>query len=332
MTIYLPKEVWIQIWSFLDFNTLHKICRTVCKTWFLDIRESGRLSGRLKIRNCELQDNELKKILSNWEKLKVLELCKVTKIDLSATHKFLNKVINPLEGEDEEILNNSLNNNTILEKTVNKIWFDPNNKSPMSCQDSIIDITLNLDNVYGNVSSHELTIFMKNLESVHIILMIEENGINERKYAPLFQSLASSPNLENLILEVSCTPDFSILGTLIRAYLPHLKSLEISDAFHGLDTSTGGATEVYFGRLNWLPGMGKLESLKISDSKLVFDAANDFQIFYKYPVTKLKRLEFLNVQLEGVETGTYPFVISSEIEVATFFINIKNMFPGKVIY
>ena len=88
MTVYLPKEVWVQIWSFLDFKTLHKICRTVCKTWFVDIRESGRLSGRLKIRNCELQDNELKKILSNWEKLKILELCKATEIDLSVTHKF----------------------------------------------------------------------------------------------------------------------------------------------------------------------------------------------------------------------------------------------------
>ena len=119
MTVYLPKEVWIQIWSFLNFETLHKICRTVCKTWFVDIRESGRLSGRLKIRNCELAEKELKKILSNWEKLKVLELCKATEIDLSVTHKFLNKVIIPLDGEDE--FQNSLNATTILEKTVNKI-------------------------------------------------------------------------------------------------------------------------------------------------------------------------------------------------------------------
>ena len=215
MTIYLPKEVWVQIWSFLNFKTLHKICRSVCKTWFLDIRESGRLSGRLKIRNCELQDSELKKILSNWEKLKVLELCKATEIDLSVTHKFLNKVINPLDGEDEEIINNSLNNNAILEKTVNKIWFDPSKSTPMSCQDSIIDVTLKLDldnDVNTNVSSHELAIFMKNLESAHIILWTEEDGINESVYAPLFESLESCPNLEKLILEVTYTPNFSMLG------------------------------------------------------------------------------------------------------------------------
>lgn len=56
---------------------------------------------------------------------------------------------------------------------------------------------------------------------------------------------------------------------------------------------------------------------------MVFDAATDLRI----SVSKLKRLEFSNVQIEGVETGTYPFVICSEIEVATLFINLKNMFP-----
>ena len=331
MTIYLPKKVWIQVWSFLDFKKLHKICKSVCKTWFLDIRESGRLSDRLKIRNCEVQDNELKKILSNWKKLKILELSKETKLDLSATHKFLNKVIIPLDPKEfVKSVNTSLNTTTIFEQTVNKIWFDPHNKSgPLSCPYSIIDIKLRIEvrlyngNNVQNLSSQKLAVFAENLESLQIILMTEEDGIDERVYAPLFQSLASCPKLEKLKLEVTYNPNFSILGVLIAAYLPQLKSIDISDAFHGLDTSTGGATEVEFGRLNWLPVMGKLESLKFSETKLVFDAATDLRI----SVSKLKRLEFSNVQIEGVETGTYPFVICSEIEVATFFINLKNMFP-----
>ena len=231
----------------------------------------------------------------------------------------------------------SLDTTTIVEKTVNKIWFDPHNKSgPLSGPDGIIDIKLRIEvqlhngNNVHNLSTHELAIFARNLESLHIILMTEEDGIDEREYEPLFESLTSCPNLEKLKVEVTYNPNFSILGTLIAAYLPHLKSIEIADAFHGLDSSTGGATEVEFGRLNWLPAMGKswgkLECLKFSDSKLVFDAATDFQKFYKYPIL-VKRLEFYNVRIEGVETGTYPFVISSEIEVATFFINLKNMFP-----
>ena len=108
---------------------------------------------------------------------------------------------------------------------------------------------------------------MKNLESVHIILMTEENGVDERVYAPLFESLESCPNLEKLLLEVTHTPNFSILGTLIAAYLRHLKSLEIFDAFH--DGLNGSAmTEVFFGRLNWLPVMPNLEYLKFSDLTL----------------------------------------------------------------
>ena len=114
-----------------------------------------------------------------------------------------------------------------------------------------------------------------------------------------------------------------MLGTLIAAYLPHLKSLKIYDAFH--DGLNGSAmTEVFFGRLNWLPVMRKLESLKFSDLTLVIDATTDFQIFHKYPVTKLKRLEFSDVQIKRMEN---PFAISSEIEIATFFIHLKNMFP-----
>ena len=325
MTIYLPKEVWVQIWSFLNFKTLHKICRSVCKTWFLDIRECGTLSGRLKIRNSELQDKELKTILSNWEKLKILELCKETKIDLSATHKFLNKVIIPLDGEDE--FQNSFESIaiTILEKTVNKIWFDPHNKSfPLSCSDSIIDITLKL---YLDHNVYDVS-FMKNLESVHIIMVTEENERNEAVCEPLFQSLSSCPNLENFILEVTYTPNFSILGTLIVAYLPDLKSLDICDAFHGFNGSTGSVTEVFFGHLNWLPRMGKLETLSFSDSKLVFDATTDLQIFYENPMKKLKRLELSDIKMLGVEIGTYPFVITSDKEASTFFINLKNLFPA----
>jgi hypothetical protein len=220
--------------------------------------------------------------------------------------------------------NTSLNTTSIFEKTVNKIWFDPHNKSgPLSCPDSLIDIKIRIEvrlyngNDVHNLSSQKLAVFAENLESLQITLMTEEDGIDEREYEPLFESLASCPNLEKLKLEVTYNPNFSILGCLIAAYLRHLRSLEIYDAFH--DGRNGsGMTDVEFGRLNWLPVMRKLESMKITDSKLIFDASTDLQIFYKYPVTKLKRLEFSNVQIYGV----------SELEATTFFMNIKNMFPG----
>lgn len=40
----LPKEVWHQIWSFVDFKTLQKSCVALSKTWF-----DGILSSEMKI-------------------------------------------------------------------------------------------------------------------------------------------------------------------------------------------------------------------------------------------------------------------------------------------
>ena len=45
----LPIEVWIQIWSLLDFDTLQKKCTRVSKKWFQEIRDSPSLSGEMKL-------------------------------------------------------------------------------------------------------------------------------------------------------------------------------------------------------------------------------------------------------------------------------------------
>ena len=47
----LPKEMWIHIWSFIDFDTLQKICTVVCKSWLDEIRDSVQLSSELKFDN-----------------------------------------------------------------------------------------------------------------------------------------------------------------------------------------------------------------------------------------------------------------------------------------
>ena len=52
--LILPQEVWILIWSFLDFKTLQKICIRVSKSWMEMIR-SSKLSWEVKLRrpNCQ---------------------------------------------------------------------------------------------------------------------------------------------------------------------------------------------------------------------------------------------------------------------------------------
>ena len=75
-----PMEVWHHIWSFEagDFETLQKSCVAVSKTWFNGIRDSPTLSSEMKIiskkGNEELSNEDFNGILSNWWKLKILDL------------------------------------------------------------------------------------------------------------------------------------------------------------------------------------------------------------------------------------------------------------------
>ena len=47
--IILPEEVWIMIWSNLDFKTVQKTCTRVSKFWLKIIR-SSKLSCEMKLR------------------------------------------------------------------------------------------------------------------------------------------------------------------------------------------------------------------------------------------------------------------------------------------
>ena len=70
----LPTEIWIHIWSFLDFNTLQKIFILVSKEWFCNIRNSARLSSEIVLRLENRNAIDINNVLSLWPKLKVLQL------------------------------------------------------------------------------------------------------------------------------------------------------------------------------------------------------------------------------------------------------------------
>ena len=72
--IRLPTEIWIHIWSFLDFDTLQKICILVSKEWFCKIRNSATLSGEMILRLENRNAKDINNVLSLWPKLKVLQL------------------------------------------------------------------------------------------------------------------------------------------------------------------------------------------------------------------------------------------------------------------
>ena len=121
MAVPLPKDVWIEIWSLLDFETLQKSCTRVCKTWFEDIRDSGRLSGELRLNweSRNLKENEIINFLNNWKKLKVFCLDKNVNMNFKINHKYLRRVVIPCTiSEHKKFIGN-------IPINVSEICFDP---------------------------------------------------------------------------------------------------------------------------------------------------------------------------------------------------------------
>jgi len=189
MEFSLPEEMWFKIWSDLDFETLQKTCVLVCQGWFKNIRDDGRLSGQLSLKNAEMEEEEAKAILSKWKELRILRLSKnLDQVDLSKTHKFLKKVIVPNVPEGYE--NVSLNVLEDYPVLVNKICFNPQDKSKSIGLDNIIELTLHFLSIFEYEKSFEPMGEMKNLIRLKIIL--EEKELIER----ILNALGSIKNLE----------------------------------------------------------------------------------------------------------------------------------------
>ena len=105
-SVELPKEMWIQTWAYLDFETLQKKCTRVSKKWFEDIRNSARLSGKLTLKTRtswkqidDLSVKDINGILDSWKMLKVLYVpseIAISQIGINwDEHTLLRKIIVP---------------------------------------------------------------------------------------------------------------------------------------------------------------------------------------------------------------------------------------------
>ena len=48
--IIFPEELWILIWSYLDFKTIQKTCTQVSKSW-LEMIRSSKLSWEMRLQH-----------------------------------------------------------------------------------------------------------------------------------------------------------------------------------------------------------------------------------------------------------------------------------------
>ena len=265
----LPKEMWFRIWSNLDFETLQKTCVLVCQGWFENIRDDGRLSGQLSLKNEKMEEEEAKAILSQWKKLRILHLSKnLDQVDMSKTHEFLKKVIvsNVPEGYSNAFLD-------VLKDypvSVNKICFNPQDRLNSVGLDNITELTLHLGELEAIEESKKPFVpmgVMKNLIRLAIIFGEGYNDFNfESTIEPLFQGIGFSSNLEEVCLEaISICSDLklreaiSICGDLILRHLSQITRLEI------VAIRKTCVAVLCLEDLLWIPNLKNLETLVLSD-------------------------------------------------------------------
>ena len=231
--INLPTEVWIHIWSFLDFNDCQEMCTLVSKEWFNRIRNSTRLSGEMifnvkkqKIKDinnalsrwpklkvlhlfdCSKNSSRLRKLLSHWEKVKKFTLTTDTFGINLTEHALIRKIVVPESMHFEELCDWG---------KATEVWFDPKNWTPANL---------------SNVKSLEIYVnfFPKDVEMVHIgnILMnVEELFITDKR-GPSFVIFNSEfiSGFQNFILGFKKLKTVSILVIVnITDFLDLLQSV-----------------------------------------------------------------------------------------------------------
>ena len=119
----LPKEMWIEIWSNLDFDT-QKICTRVSKEWKKNIRGSIRLSSEIFLNldfglSGGLSVEDINTVLSSWPQLKTLHVSNLDSISRPGINLKYNDAAFVVDGSSSGMLGNvSANFTTSLEKII----------------------------------------------------------------------------------------------------------------------------------------------------------------------------------------------------------------------
>ena len=292
----LPAEMWFKIWSDLEFETLQKTCVLVCQGWFKNIRDDGRLSGQLSLKNAKMEEEEATAILSKWKELRILRLSKnLDPVDLSKTHMFLKKVIVPNVPEGYQ--NGFLDILKVYPVTVNKICFNPQDKSNSVGLDNITELTLNFEDIAGfDESDEDIAGFdesenpyepmgvMKNLIRLEIIFGDDDAFDFGSIIEPLFQGIGFSSDLEEVRLEAK-GDFFQICGDLILKYLSQITRLEIVGIHQG-------DFHADLDDLLWIPKLKNLKTLVVYDLNIESKSDDEGNVpFYKISMAKLTTLK-----------------------------------------
>ena len=345
MANMLPKEIWVEIWSRVEFRTRQKSCTLVCKDWFEGIRGNASLSGEMALNNFQRSLEDINLVLSHWEKLRIVQMSsELSNVDFLqlAPHSSLEKIIFQKEFQ------------LGIWGKVTKACFDLKNKS--SGTNSIENIVeLHLVNLFEScqwktrgddvsqpflkrfktedISLEAIACKMLNLETLHVFSDILVSYIEPEKmkyFASFFRGLQHCKNLSELILPTA-------FGDYAN-YTPNIKKLKIK-----------GGYDFPLEDFDWVANLKKLEILKLEMFR-VYDKEIDIEDLTRKMfgnLTNLKSLELddcslmyeteflsnIHELIPSLQTllmrkendSSYPMYIGYLVEVLHSISSIKNL-------
>ena len=221
--IILPEEVWIMIWSNLDFKTVQKICTRVTKSWLKMIRGS-KLSWKMKLEHHafynvdDLEVEAFDGILSHWENLREIHFScerEFARFCLSLnSHQSLEKIVilsGPVLYAKGSILG-----------CVHKYWIDPRNLlTPTNSIKNVIALEISLKCLSEEFAMTQNDWDLTNLENLRV-----SHGMSYETTIPKPELLLRFKNLKTLqIINIEVRIDYLLD---ILSFLGNIMSIDIS--------------------------------------------------------------------------------------------------------
>ena len=283
-----PKEIWVKIWSLVDFKTMQKSCTVVCKNWREGIRGNASLSDHMTLNNEQKSLEDINEVLSNWEALKIVRMSSEMSNDellQLAPHPSLEKIIFPMEFELG-----------ILGR-VTKVCFDLKNKSTRTTSiENVVELHLldffegwhwmshleeAIDPFFKRYKAEDISLKLEamartmiNLETLHVFDW-KKKPEKLKYFALFFRGLQHCKTLSELILPMEFRE--------YAKYTPNIKKLEIE-----------GSSELPLEEVDWIANFEKLEILKLKFLRFK-DKATDIKDFTAEMFGKLTHLKSLEL-------------------------------------
>ena len=242
--VIFPEEIWIIIWSYLDFTTLQKTCTCVSKSW-LEMIRSSKLSWKIKLRDTIffpqrnpgvdlLEIDDFNAILSRWNDLRELYFSSdhdFAKFCLSLTSKkSLQKIVIPYHIGPWSIKN-----------VIIGYWIDAKHLlNPTDKIKNVIKLILDVKGIPEEFAMRQNDWDFENLETL-VICENNDGGISSKNVIPMLFRFQQLKKLEIHHLEIH----IHYLLDILR-YLGNMKTQSISVSLGVINELDEAATKNIF--------------------------------------------------------------------------------------